>query len=114
VVSRVKIECCNSSEAAFALMADRRGWTVCRSGWPDFLVVKDDKRFFVEVKSTKDGLTSSQRTMFDALEKLGIEVTVWWEARPETLLPWRKFQKFYSRTKAAALKRAYANGELRR
>lgn len=81
------------AESKFRERATKRGWNVHRSGWPDFIVQRSGEVHLVEVKGKDDRLRPSQRRAFAALELLGIQVKIWWELRPEGLLPWRAFDK---------------------
>lgn len=83
----------NHIESIFAELAQSRGWTAYRDGWPDFMLLRGGKPCFVEVKSIEDRLQPSQIRMFTALERTGITVFVWWANMPEVLLPWKKFRK---------------------
>lgn len=52
------------------------GFTVLRSGWPDFLVINENGGFCVEVKSGTQVLEPNQCIMREALERLGLPVYV--------------------------------------
>jgi hypothetical protein len=49
----------NKREDKFANEAVRRGWTVIKRGWPDFLCWQGEEVMFVEVKPEGDGLSCS-------------------------------------------------------
>jgi hypothetical protein len=83
----------NDIESMFAELAQNRGWTAYRSGWPDFLLIRGGKPCFVEVKSLEDQLMPSQARMFQALERTGVSVFVWWANMPDRLIPWRRFRR---------------------
>jgi hypothetical protein len=93
----------SGTEAKFASLAASKGWEAHRSGWPDFLIVKDGKPCFVEVKSTDDELRPSQVKMFRALETTGLSVLVWWELYPDRLMPWKRFRKMRREASAVAI-----------
>lgn len=65
---------------------------------------------FVEVKANEDKLRESQRQLFAALETIGVKVKVWWQAEPDTLMPWRAFD---DRTKAFKHKRRVRRAKAR-
>lgn len=65
------------AEAKFKGMAAARGFKVHRPSWPDFLLEKNGKLYFAEVKSKKDMVSSFQHETFDLLEKYGIAVYLW-------------------------------------
>lgn len=89
-----------SVEARFKQLATGKGWRTLRSGWPDFLVVRDGvKPRFVEVKSSTDTLSDNQVELYEALGKAGIPVYVWWELTPGRLIPWRRFYAMQTRLK---------------
>lgn len=66
----------NPSEFKFCEEAIDDGYEVLRSGWPDFLLLKDGKAIFVEVKRGSDRLTTGQLRMMRALKLLGHEAHV--------------------------------------
>jgi VRR-NUC domain-containing protein len=81
----------NTAERAFLLRAQSRA-VVYRSGWPDFLVeLSAEKTIGVEVKLAGDIVRRNQAKMFAALERCGIPVFIWNPARPDVLVPWRKY-----------------------
>lgn len=83
----------NEAETAFAKMAQYRGKTPIRNGWPDFLVHDEltGGTIGVEVKQGSDGVSEAQARMFAALERAGITVMIWDPARPLALQPWRRY-----------------------
>lgn len=78
-------------ETKFREAAATKGWNVHRRGWPDFVLTTETETLLVEVKSWDDKLSKGQRTLFEAIERLGVKVYVWWEREPDKLMPWRKF-----------------------
>ncbi len=66
---------------------------VWRHGWPDF-AVRDRVTgaiYAVEVKHGGDVVSEGQAAMFSLLEEAGVPVFVWHTARPNKLVPWRRF-----------------------
>lgn len=89
-------------EAEFLQKYQDEGWTVFKNGWPDFLLVREEKGILtakaVEVKgvykhgnsTTKDHITNNQKAMLGVLPKLGIPVEVVYrltEHRPQRRIP---------------------------
>lgn len=86
----------NRNEAAFVAMAKAKNANVARNGWPDFLVdLPGTGTIGVEVKHRYDQVRPEQRRVFAMLEKVGVNVYVWHTAKPNTLVPWRKFVRRY-------------------
>lgn len=55
----------------------KKGFTVLRRGWPDFLIISScGQTLGIEVKNYLDHLTPVQRQMHDALRNAGIPVYV--------------------------------------
>lgn len=55
----------------------RNGYQIYRGGWPDFMVVKEGKVRFIEVKATHDSVSKAQKRMHKAFRSfLKIEVNV--------------------------------------
>ncbi len=63
-------------ESWFISEAQRRGFSVHRSGWPDYLIMRSGSFYFVEVKSKNDKLSRAQIEMHAALSEIGIKVVV--------------------------------------
>jgi hypothetical protein len=59
-----------------ALVAKKDGYEVIRGGWPDFLLVKDGKALFVEVKSKGSPVRPTQLKYLRVLEQLGLNVRI--------------------------------------
>lgn len=61
----------------FQLLSDA-GWTVYRSGWPDFLCIDETNNLAmgIEVKNGKDLVSEVQDQMHRALSDIGIPVYV--------------------------------------
>lgn len=87
----------NPVEGRFWQLAEEKGWEVRRGGWPDFFICANDNHFPVEVKSANDVLSDAQVELFEALERAGIHVVVWWELTPSRLIPWKRFMKLTER-----------------
>jgi hypothetical protein len=66
----------NANETIVYDQLHRRGFTVLRGGWPDFLALKDGSGLGVEVKIQHATLTRSQQAMKSALAGLGLPVLV--------------------------------------
>lgn len=64
------------SEYLFQQSALKEGWTIYRSGWPDFLLERDGILRFVEVKHHRHGLNPNQKTLFATLKRNGFPVEV--------------------------------------
>lgn len=62
----------NDTEKTVAQFCRKSGYTVCRNGWPDFLLVNEQRGFALEVKTRNDRLSGCQRKMIDALDRMGI------------------------------------------
>lgn len=67
----------NTLERRFESEYTRRGYTVLRKGWPDFLIFKGITVKGVEVKSEYDCLKEHQAEMLQVLDKAGIECYVY-------------------------------------
>lgn len=91
----------NRCEGEFlnALAVRGKGARVLRQGWPDFLVCEAGAWFAVEVKRRSDVISHSQLEMFEALSTLGLTIYVWCNARPDRLVPWRKWPTATARVK---------------
>lgn len=69
----------NRREAYVYDHAIKNGWNILNKGWPDFILYKEDKIMFVEVKNKgqktlnnsrrKEGLSLHQLKMKEILEK---------------------------------------------
>jgi hypothetical protein len=72
----------NQLEDSVRTALERRGFTVLRNGWPDFMAIakhSDPNRatgFALEVKSNGDDLSEEQVKMHEALRKFGVPVLV--------------------------------------
>ncbi len=69
----------NEREYAVATRLEREGYTVIKSGWPDFIATRGSEIRFVEVKPYDDveRLPTSQRRVADILKRAsGISVEV--------------------------------------
>ena len=67
----------NTNERHVYDMVTSHGWTILRSGWPDYLIVPNiDRPFGLELKVGKDRITESQRLMHGALHIAGVPVLV--------------------------------------
>jgi len=66
----------NELEKKAKAALEARGWAVYRSGWPDFLCVKDNKVMAAEVKSDKDRVRDNQRIIHQILVGAGIPVKI--------------------------------------
>jgi hypothetical protein len=64
----------HKTEEAFMRGMERRGWTVLKRGWPDFLCIRGDRIVAVEVKTDDIGLTEKQIAVQDALKRVGLTV----------------------------------------
>jgi len=62
------------TEEVFDKIAERFGYEIYRSGWPDRVLEKDGKIIFVEIKSMNDELTPKQKRAHKLLRKVGIKV----------------------------------------
>ena len=80
----------NERELRFVLEAERRGYQILVSGYPDFLVMPGNfKPYFVEVRSSPHFL-DSQIKMIDALREIGADVLVSKNGRwvePDYMIP---------------------------
>ena len=77
------------SELNVRYALEKIGWTVHRSGWPDFLCIREkygepEEIIAVEVKSGNDSLKPEQKIIHHILKRAGINVQV---IRPEDLTP---------------------------
>jgi hypothetical protein len=88
----------NDLENYFATRFLNSGYTPQKAGYPDFLMEKDGKYFWVEVKSNRGIISLNQERMFALLEKLfGLPVYIIRIWDNEALVPWRKWRRFESR-----------------
>jgi len=64
----------NKSETASQAILKFNGWTVFKTGLPDFFCVNpiSKKYMFVEVKQKASGLSRDQKEVFDWMRNLGI------------------------------------------
>lgn len=68
----------NKAEAMLYDKLTKEGWTVTKSGYPDFFCVKDEKVVLVEVKPRKtDGLKTNQQRILELLSKYGVPCYKW-------------------------------------
>lgn len=71
----------NSAEDKFFQSATMAGWKVTKRGWPDFIIRRNGRVAFVEVKKaggqTGAFLKPSQMTVMDDLVQLGAECYLW-------------------------------------
>jgi len=65
----------------FPRMAKELGFRVYKTGWPDFLIEKNDKYVGVEVKESPGVLAPNQKLMHEILKRAGLKVIV---ATPDT------------------------------
>ncbi len=86
-----------NAEQQFYKQATDKGWNVLRVGWPDYLIYKDNKIVFVEVKDGSDKLKPSQVKMLDILSDHGLVCYVW--------KPKAGFQKYNKPTPFKKLRR---------
>lgn len=71
----IGIRTSNPAEISVCETLEHQGWRVMKSGWPDFLAVKDGKVRFIEVKPHQScGLSRRQREVAEVLASLGIDV----------------------------------------
>jgi hypothetical protein len=66
----------NTFESNFEIQADSLKWRWLNQGWPDYLVWKEGKISFVEVKGPRDTLRPGQLRMLDILSYAGLEVSI--------------------------------------
>lgn len=67
----------NRREEVVQEVAEQSGWEVLGSGWPDFMMVNNEKVCVcVEVKSQSTHLSKSQRRMHKILTALGLHIKV--------------------------------------
>jgi len=66
----------NKLEAKTKKAFEDLGFTVLKKGWPDFLCVKNNKAFAIEVKSENHDLSPDQKMMHKCLILLGVPVFV--------------------------------------
>jgi len=63
----------NDSESEFAQVAESKGYTLRRNGWPDFALMRADGSLIcVEVKTPGDSLSQEQHDMIEFLSLAGI------------------------------------------
>ena len=74
---RKKLSDIPNPEQLFYKQATDNGYTVYRSGWPDYLITKDNKIIFVEVKGKGDKLRNSQKAMLKILSDHGLTCFIW-------------------------------------
>ena len=68
-----------NAEKRLREQALREGYEVLHSGWPDFLLVKDGKAIFVEVKGRSNEIQENQFRLLKVLEGLGLYVRIAFE-----------------------------------
>jgi hypothetical protein len=66
----------NERETRVKALLEADGWTVLRSGAPDFFATKSGRLKAVEVKGPMDTLSETQKSVRDALVSSGIEYDV--------------------------------------
>jgi len=64
----------NETENYVKKQYEKQGYTVIRNGVPDFLLIKDGKLSFSEVKTTKDKLSKEQIYCHEILKNITFEV----------------------------------------
>ena len=64
----------NETENYVKKQYEKQGYTVIRNGVPDFLLIKDGKLSFSEVKTTKDKLSKEQIHCHEVLKNITFEV----------------------------------------
>lgn len=64
----------NEQEEKIKIALEKKGLRVLRNGWPDFLVVDEDKHqvFTVEVKGGKDQLSNEQKDIHRYFAQMGV------------------------------------------
>ena len=74
----------NKAEQRFEDRAEEKGWTVLRSGWPDYLMFRKGKNGRLEFRAVEvklnhkdDAPRANQMEMMAALEMLGVDCYVW-------------------------------------
>ena len=65
------------AEEQFYLKAKDKDYLIIRGGWPDFMIIKDNKISFVEVKDKDDKLTTKQKIMLKILAGLNFPCFIW-------------------------------------
>jgi hypothetical protein len=79
----------NEPEMKFRNLAEEKGWSCSKRGWPDFVCEDEDGIFFVEVKPTLSSrLKPTQHRVMVALVQAGFRCYVW---NPETGFRQMKF-----------------------
>jgi hypothetical protein len=78
----------NSREKRVKQRYERNGWTILRGGWPDFLAIRDSadgqvEHMGIEVKSHNNRLSACQEKMHEALQKIGVKVSIDYSIRSE-------------------------------
>lgn len=69
----------NEAEAATARQLDRFGVCWSKNGWPDFLCVTPDGRFFcIEVKGPGQPVKENQAQVIDLLSHCGLRTVILW------------------------------------
>lgn len=64
-------------EEEFKKLVESKGWTLFRSGWPEYAAVDPHgKRLFLELKHSDDKVSKRQKQMHDFLESTGTPVYV--------------------------------------
>jgi len=64
-------------EKHFQIKFKKDGYKILRNGWPDFLLIKDSKISFVEVKGSSDKLRKPQIKMLKVLNHYGLSCYIW-------------------------------------
>lgn len=68
----------NPTEAQLYDVLESEGWTVAKSGYPDFFCVRDGKIMCVEVKpKSTHGLKTNQRMIMEYLSSYGVPCFKW-------------------------------------
>lgn len=67
----------SEAEFYFRKLAEEKGWTLFKRGWPDFLCLRNGEVVFVEVKNGRDNVSESQRKVLNILSGLGLKCYVW-------------------------------------
>lgn len=77
----------NEAEETLKKKLEKKGYTVYRNGWPDFIVQREDEIIAIEVKSHQtEKLEENQLSIMELLSSLGIKCQRW--------SPDKGFQKF--------------------
>ena len=85
----------SAAEAKFKNAAAKNGYTVHRPSWPDFILEKDGKLLFVEVKGANDEVSKFQRQTFNLLVEHGFPIFLWKDSKEtrSKLAKWTKYTK---------------------